>query len=129
MTGDTHLTTSDLAGEATAPELAADERDDAVDGDGTVGRDEQAPLFSADDAGSFRSRWQEIQTGFVDEPRASVERADALVAELMKRLAQTFADERGNLEAQWGEGENVGTEDLRVALQRYRSFFERLLAT
>jgi hypothetical protein len=89
----------------------------------------QASLFQDDEAASFRDRWQSIQTGFVDQPRESVERADALVDEVMKHLTQTFADRRSALEAQWAEGEQAGTEELRVALQRYRSFFERLLST
>ena len=72
--------------------------------------------------------WETIQTGFVDEPRQTVEQADELVAEVMKRLAEGFAGERERLEQQWGRGEDVSTEDLRVALQRYRSFFQRLLA-
>jgi len=88
-----------------------------------------APLFADSESAGFRQRWQDIQTGFVDEPRQAVERADALVAELMRQLAQSFAQERANLEAQWGQGESAGTEELRVALQRYRSFFERLLST
>jgi hypothetical protein len=46
----------------------------------------------------------------------------------MKRLAETFADERTKLEQQWDRGDQVDTESLRVALQRYRSFFDRLLS-
>ena len=65
----------------------------------------------------------------MDEPRSAVEQADNLVAELMRKLAETFADERGQLEAAWTAGEDVDTEQLRVALTRYRSFFQRLLAT
>jgi len=86
------------------------------------------PLLIADETHTFRSRWDSIQTGFVDEPRHSVEQADGLVAEVMKRLAETFAEERSKLEGQWSRGDNVSTEDLRLALQRYRSFFDRLLA-
>ena len=85
-------------------------------------------LFPAQDAGRFRERWTDIQTGFVDEPRRAVEQADGLVAEIMQRLAQGFADERSGLERQWDRGDRVSTEDLRVALQRYRAFFDRLLA-
>jgi len=87
------------------------------------------PLLAADDAEGFRARWTDIQTGFVDAPRRAVEQADALVAELMKHLAGTFADERGRLERQWDRGDAVPTDHLRDAFQRYRSFFERLLAT
>jgi hypothetical protein len=86
------------------------------------------PLFSTDETQTFRSRWDDIQTGFVDEPRTAVEQADGLVAEAMKRLAEMFADERAELEQQWDRGDDISTEDLRVALRRYRSFFARLLA-
>ena len=84
-------------------------------------------LFSPHTSQGFRSRWESIQTGFVDEPRRAVEQADDLVAEVMKRLVDSFADERSKLESQWGRGDNVSTEDLRMALQRYRLFFDRLL--
>jgi hypothetical protein len=77
---------------------------------------------------NLRTRWKEIQTDFVDEPRKAVEQADGLVASAMKRLAEVFAEERSNLEKQWDRGDNVSTEDLRVAFQRYRSFFDRLLS-
>jgi hypothetical protein len=75
----------------------------------------------------FRSQWSKVQTGFVDEPRQTVAEADQLVASVMKRLAEGFANERSGLEKQWDRGDNVSTEELRVALQRYRSFFDRLL--
>ena len=84
-------------------------------------------LFSEADIGDLRGRWSNVQTGFVDEPRRAVEEADKLVAAVMQRLAEGFAKERANLEKQWDGGDNVSTEDLRVALQRYRSFFDRLL--
>jgi len=89
---------------------------------------QSTPLFSTDETQTFRSRWDDIQTGFVDEPRTAVEQADSLVAEAMKRLAEMFANERAELEQQWDRGDDISTEDLRVALQRYRSFFSRLLA-
>lgn len=85
------------------------------------------PLFSANEAEDFRQRWSSIQVAFVDEPRQAVEDADRLIAETMRRLAEVFADERQNLEQQWDQGDNVSTEELRVALRRYRSFFSRLL--
>jgi len=85
------------------------------------------PLFVAGDADGYRTRWGAIQTGFVDEPRKAVEQADALVAEVVKRLAEVFAEERGRLETAWERKEQVSTEDLRQAMRRYRSFFERLL--
>jgi hypothetical protein len=86
------------------------------------------PLFPNNELESLRMRWKEIQTAFVDEPRKAVEQADGLVASAMKRLAEVFAQERSGLEKQWDRGDNVSTEDLRVALQRYRSFFDRLLS-
>jgi hypothetical protein len=89
---------------------------------------ETGPLFSSGETKDLRSRWDAIQVGFVDEPRRSVEHADNLVAGTMKRLAEIFAQERSNLEGQWDQGENVSTEDLRLALRRYRSFFSRLLS-
>ena len=86
-------------------------------------------LLPAEMDATFQQRWKEIQTRFVDEPRGAVEDADGLVANLMQQLAEGFAKERERLEAQWGRGEDISTEDLRVALQRYRTFFQRLLST
>src|SRR5579863_1319996 len=94
-----------------------------------TGRDEpNPPLFAANDTQDFRSRWEKIQIGFVDEPRKAVEQADELVASTIKRLAEVFASERQKLEAEWDKNDNVSTEELRVALRRYRSFFDRLLS-
>jgi hypothetical protein len=86
-----------------------------------------APLFNEAEINDFRSRWSNVQAGFVDEPRLCVQEADQLVATVMQRLAEGFANERGSLEKQWDSGDNVSTEDLRIALQRYRAFFGRLL--
>jgi hypothetical protein len=85
-------------------------------------------LFGRSDADSFRQRWNDIQTGFVDEPKPSVERADQLVAAVIQKLTQVFADERSKLEKDWSKGDEASTEDLRQALRRYRSFFDRLLS-
>lgn len=93
-----------------------------------VADEPHAPLFEENEGTGLRSRWEAIQTGFVDEPRAAVEQADALVSQIMTRLTQVFSDERTSLEQQWSRGDNVSTEDLRLALKRYRSFFERLLS-
>jgi hypothetical protein len=87
-----------------------------------------APLFPNGEIENLRNRWGGVQAAFVDEPRRAVEQADGLVAAAMKRLAEVFAEERSKLEKQWDRGDNVSTEDLRVALQRYRSFFHRLLS-
>ena len=91
-------------------------------------RDGSTPLFPGTELETLRTRWKEIQSAFVDEPQRAVEQADGLVASAMKRLAEVFAEERSRLEKQWDRGDSVSTEDLRVALQRYRSFFDRLLA-
>jgi len=91
--------------------------------------DEATSTALLGDVDGYRRRWEAVQTGFVDEPRRAVENADALVAEVMTDLANSFAQERGDLEAQWSQGDQVSTEDLRVSLRRYRSFFDRLLTT
>jgi hypothetical protein len=94
----------------------------------TGGDHRATPLFAKDETEDFRRRWTDIQAAFVDEPRQSVENADSLVASAIKRLAEIFARERSSLEQQWAQGGDVSTEDLRLALQRYRSFFDRLLS-
>lgn len=90
--------------------------------------EEHGPLFSSEEADHLRSHWDAVQSAFVDEPRKAVEDADHLVAAAMKRLAEMFAEERQKLEHQWDRGDNVSTEDLRIVLRRYRSFFSRLLS-
>jgi glutathione S-transferase len=90
---------------------------------------QQTPLLQQDQSERFTDRWEEIQASFVDRPQKAVEEADELVADLMKRVAASLARERERLEKQWSEGDEVSTEDLRVALTKYRSFFERLLST
>ena len=93
----------------------------------TIHEENQA-LFPESEIGALRTRWEAIQTGFVDEPKAAVTEADALVAQVISRLAEVFSQEKTVLEQQWGRGGEVSTEDLRIALRRYRSFFSRLLA-
>ncbi len=85
-------------------------------------------MFAGDEAAGYRTRWEAVQTGFVDEPRKAVEEADSLVAQVIKRLSEVFAEERTNLERQWDRGDQISTEDLRIALRKYRSFFDRLLS-
>ncbi len=109
-----------------APPRPAEQPAGAAQPDG--GRPGAAPLFAPEEAEPFRQRWSTVQAGFVDEPRRAVEDADGLVAGVIKRLAEVFAEERSRLEEQWSRGGDVSTEDLRVALQRYRSFFDRLLS-
>ncbi len=100
----------------------------AVSGSTSIDDTKHIDLFPNEELGGFRTQWDAIQTGFVDEPRAAVEQADALVSQVVNRLTQVFAQERSRLEGQWTKGDNVSTEDLRVALTRYRSFFHRLLS-
>jgi hypothetical protein len=86
-----------------------------------------AQLFPDIECHDFRARWERIQVDFVDEPRRAVQEADSLVADTMKRMIDNFSGERKKLEAVWVRGDDVSTEDVRVSLQRYRSFLNRLL--
>jgi hypothetical protein len=92
-----------------------------------VSGNRSTPLLSRTVTEELRTRWTAIQTEFVDEPRRSVERADALVADAITRLAESFATARSTLEREWDRGDDISTEDFRQALQRYRAFFSRLL--
>ncbi len=118
--GETRLSTADLVA-ANGQGASAPATTKATD-------EPNLPLFGQNDTQDFRSRWEKIQIGFVDEPRKAVEQADELVASAIKRLAEVFAAERQKLEAEWDKTDNVSTEDLRLALRRYRSFFDRLLS-
>lgn len=128
--GERPLSTADLASVKSPPaESEAEAREGMSMPGATKGADSPPQsLFPPDDAERLRSQWNSIQTGFVDEPRRAVEQGDELVAEVVQRLSESFASERASLEQQWDRGDQVSTEDLRIALQRYRSFFERLLA-
>lgn len=121
-----HLSTSDfVSGGERAHERAPEEHDKS----GPPAETDQAgPLLPPDFVQDLRGRWDRVQTGFVDEPRDSVKQADELVATAMKRLAESFAEQRNSLERQWDRGDDVSTEDLRLALRKYRSFFQRLLS-
>lgn len=136
------LTTADLAGTRNANDVAqADveagrakpvrsERNADLQAESRPGSAaaDSTPLFPDDQLKDLQTRWDDIQTGFVDEPRSAVEHADSLVASTMQQLAEAFAKERSKLEQQWDRGDNISTEDLRMAFQRYRSFFRRLLS-
>jgi hypothetical protein len=118
---DSHVTTRELA----------ESNDDDVDvgtDHSTAAAGDREPLLPSDQAKRYTSRWEQIQASFVDQPREAVQQADGLVADLMQRLAAGFSEEREQLENQWDSGDDVSTEDLRVALTRYRSFFGRLLS-
>jgi hypothetical protein len=93
-------------------------------------KDAEAPtqLFVPSEAQEFRTRWEKIQAGFVDEPRKAVHEADELVEAAIKKLSEIFAEEQAKLEREWDRGDDVSTEDLRLAFRRYRSFFDRLLS-
>jgi hypothetical protein len=132
------LSTRDLASTPDDDDRTTDRREETGDEsrEGAVATadqpherdDDDAALLPQEKGTEFQGRWESIQTTFVDDPRDAVENADALVAELMQQLADGFARERERLEGQWSRGEDVSTEDLRVVLQRYRSFFRRLLS-
>jgi hypothetical protein len=124
-TANDRTTTADLAGEQPDADRPIG-RDTEQDDDRAETRLE--PLLADDRGDSYRERWYELQARFVDEPRDTVQEADTLVAELLQELARGFNEARSRLEEQWSRGDDVSTEDLRLALQRYRSFFERLLA-
>jgi hypothetical protein len=94
----------------------------------TAPADTSRELFEERETSEFRTRWTDIQAGFVDGPRRAVEHADQLVADVVKRLTDTFAQERANLEQYWSQRDTATTEDLRLSLQRYRAFFDRLLS-
>lgn len=113
-----HGTTGAPAPRATTPPAAAAASPEAT----------TSPLLAEAEAQAYRTRWQDIQGQFVDAPRQAVEQGDQLVAEVIQHVAEVFAKERTKLEEQWSKGGEADTEDLRVALQRYRAFFERLLA-
>jgi hypothetical protein len=123
-TQDTQLTTADLVAASRAPA--------AAQGNGQAARADQeelVALFQPDMAEDFRSRWDAVQIGFVDDPKQAVKTADELVAQVMTSLAETFARERSELEGVvGGDAAGASTENLRMALRRYRSFFQRLLS-
>jgi hypothetical protein len=94
----------------------------------TVKQPETTLLFQKSDLEQFQRRWDQIQTAFVDQPQEAVRGADELVTSAIQRLSEVFETERSQLEQRWGNGESPSTEDLRLALRRYRSFFRRILA-
>lgn len=123
------LSTRDLAARSNRENVNDSVENDTHPDEAELREDsDHGPLLPPDQSERFTDRWGQIQTSFVDQPRDAVADADALVADLMQRLAASFSDERERLEAQWDRGDDVSTEDLRVALTRYRSFFDRLLS-
>jgi hypothetical protein len=144
---DEQLTTADIAGKSPAEKANEREAEAAIEnrraqqpgGPRLVSREQEGKpqasveersiqLFPQGELQEMRSRWSAIQTGFVDEPRRTVQEADNLVASAIRQVADRFATERSRLEEQWDRGDNVSTEDLRQALRQYRAFFDRLLS-
>ena len=122
-----HLSTADfVAGGQQARE--ENSQPIASGGQGVAREEAPGPLLAGEVVQDLRNRWDHVQTGFVDEPRAAVQQADELVAQAMKHIAESFANERNRLEQQWDRGDDVNTEDLRQALRKYRAFFQRLLS-
>ena len=137
MTQERKLTTADIANGGSAEGAASADRTPQTSEEPLVAVTEAPspddgrptePLFSSSDAERYRDQWTSVQGEFVDQPREAVEQADRLVADLMQSLAAQFSETRAGLESQWTDDDNVSTEDLRVAMTRYRSFFERLLS-
>ncbi|HKV19745.1 MAG TPA: hypothetical protein VJR50_11980 [Mycobacterium sp.] len=138
--GPGHTAQDDIGHEPVGHEPLTEGSPMSPDRSATASHDQGAPVHAAASTGSdrslfgdgdlsgFRSRWTEVQAAFVDDPRDCVQKADGLVADVVDRLTAGFANARSGLEEQWSRGEQVSTEDLRLALQRYRDFFERLLA-
>ena len=136
MNRDSHesLSTADLAGVAEehkarhpAKEEMKREAREAANAQ-TMADEKLAPLFTPEAANEFRSRWDQVQFSFVDDPQRAVREGDELVAQVMKCLAQSFSQERTRLEQELGHTDAGSTENLRMALRRYRSFFQRLLS-
>jgi hypothetical protein len=109
-------------------DVPSDKERGAATGTTMAGDSGHIELFPEEELVGYRTQWESIQTGFVDHPRAAVEQADALVSQVVTRLTEMFSNERSRLEGQWTNGDNASTEDLRIALTRYRSFFHKLLS-
>ena len=127
------LTTADLAYRRQETTEESPTTESRVDGEHLQGSDATmvsaaSALLPEGDRSKYQEQWGSIQTKFIDEPKACVQEADALVAGVIQQLATKFAEQRTSLEQQWGSGGEASTEDLRLALQQYRSFFQRLLA-
>jgi hypothetical protein len=128
-----NLTTADLAASANRPMPSPNDRRPVTAANTGATQTEKeesalAPLFTEDAAKAFRSRWDVVQRGFVDDPQEAVQAGDELVAQVIKSLAESFSEQRSALEGELNQADRSSTENLRLALRRYRSFFERLLA-
>jgi hypothetical protein len=130
--GERNLTTADLTASSNSSMTSPNDRPvTATNTEATHTEKEEsslAPLFTANAAKAFRSRWDVVQRGFVDDPQEAVHAGDELVAQVIKSLAESFSEQRSALEGELNQADRLSTENLRLALRRYRSFFERLLA-
>jgi hypothetical protein len=126
------LTTADLSAAAKRPMASPNDRPVTAQNNdpAQTGKEDSAlaPLFTEDAAKAFRSRWDAVQRGFVDNPQEAVQAGDELVAQVIKSLAESFSEQRSALEEGLNQADRSSTENLRLALRRYRSLFERLLA-
>ncbi|MHA6794559.1 hypothetical protein ACVGVM_13780 [Pseudonocardia bannensis] len=110
------LTGDEGSAGATRPEQQVGRRDDNL-----------ATLIPHDRSASHRARWEALKADFVDDPRSAVRGADQLVGQVLDEIEDLFRRRRSELERDWND-EQASTEDLRLALGRYRSFFDRLLS-
>lgn len=118
-----------LSERAARTTVARDGRDDGgAAGDG-AGREASGEALLAERTQEYRDRWHRVQVMFVDDPGHAVEEADHLVDDVITSIVDTLAAQRGRLESGWQQGSETTTEELRLALHRYRAFFNRLLAT
>jgi hypothetical protein len=108
--------------------VRAAEEVDALGPDAEPSEDSTAPLLSVEQSRRLRSRWEQVQSQFVDDPQNAVEEADELVRQAIDAIDELFDRQRRQLEGIWEREEEISTEDLRVTLRRYRTFFDRLLA-
>jgi hypothetical protein len=92
-----------------------------------VASDGSKAFFSPNEADGFRARWESIQVGFVDDPRTSVQSAAQLIGDAMKRLSEEVATERRKFETSSRRENGKATEEMRLLLRRYRSFFKHLM--
>jgi hypothetical protein len=127
-TGDAPRTTGDASVAAGDEASTARSEPSHMETEPSSGPPTSPSLFADKDLSGLRSRWDDVQAAFVDNPEECVQKADTLVAEVVDQLTTGFSDARSRLEAQWAQGEKVSTEDLRIALKRYRDFFQRLLS-
>jgi hypothetical protein len=92
---------------------------------GAVAASSVAESPVADDTASAAGPWSEIQAKFVDDPRESIELAAGLVDDRVTVIATSLRNRQQSLRSAW-QGEDAGTEEMRLTLQHYRAFWHRL---